>query len=79
MAYWLLLCVAFGGLIVWQLLHTVLPYNLIAGVNEHAAVLHHFNLDTRVVEPRSFLIDKGGQLANAQGDIIMPPKKIPKT
>lgn len=37
-----------------------MPYGVIAGLNEHAAVLHHFNLDKRRPEtPRSFLLDAG--------------------
>ena len=36
-----------------------MPYGVIAGVNEHAAVLHHYNLSNQAVEPRSFLIDAG--------------------
>ena len=36
-----------------------MPYSVIAGVNEHAAVLHHYNLDKQAVTPRSFLIDAG--------------------
>lgn len=37
-----------------------MPYGVIAGLNEHAAVLHHFNLDKqRPKIPRSFLLDAG--------------------
>ncbi len=36
-----------------------MPYGVIAGVNEHAAVLHHYDLAKKAVEPRSFLIDAG--------------------
>ena len=36
-----------------------MPYGIIAGVNEHAAVLHHHNLSKDTREPRSFLIDAG--------------------
>ena len=36
-----------------------MPYGIIAGVNEHAAVLHHHNLFKEPQIPRSFLIDAG--------------------
>jgi Xaa-Pro dipeptidase len=36
-----------------------MPYGVIAGVNEHAAVLHHYDLAKQGVTPRSFLIDAG--------------------
>ena len=36
-----------------------MPYGIIAGINEHAAVLHHHNLSKHRVIPRSLLIDAG--------------------
>ncbi len=37
-----------------------MPYSIIAGLNENAAVLHHYRLDNRrPAAPRSFLIDAG--------------------
>lgn len=36
-----------------------MPYGIIAGVNEHAAVLHHTDLSKNRVKPKSFLIDAG--------------------
>lgn len=36
-----------------------MPYGIIAGVNEHAAVLHHTDLSKERVKPKSFLIDAG--------------------
>ena len=36
-----------------------MPYGIIAGINEHAAVLHHNNLSKQRQTPRSFLIDAG--------------------
>ncbi|MCS5587336.1 MAG: Xaa-Pro dipeptidase [Porticoccaceae bacterium] len=36
-----------------------MPYAIIAGINQHAAVLHHHNLNPHRVTPRSFLIDAG--------------------
>ena len=38
---------------------TEMPYSIIAGINEHAAVLHHHQLDNQKVSPRSLLIDAG--------------------
>jgi len=47
-----------------------MPYSVIAGVNEHAAVLHHFRLDNRAPEvPRSFLIDAGVDVYGYASDI----------
>ncbi len=47
-----------------------MPYSIIAGLNEHAAVLHHFMLDT-VAAPtsRSFLIDAGVDVNGYASDI----------
>jgi len=36
-----------------------MPYGIIAGINEHAAVLHHHHLSNQRVSPRSLLIDAG--------------------
>jgi Xaa-Pro dipeptidase len=47
-----------------------MPYSIIAGLNEHAAVLHHFMLDN--VAPsshRSFLIDAGVEVNGYASDI----------
>jgi Xaa-Pro dipeptidase len=46
-----------------------MPYAIIAGINEHAAVLHHHQLNSQPVEPRSFLIDAGVQYNNYASDI----------
>ena len=46
-----------------------MPYAIIAGINQHAAVLHHHNLDNRRVAPHSFLIDAGIQLNGYAADI----------
>ncbi len=46
-----------------------MPYGIIAGVNEHAAVLHHHNLDKQRVTPRSFLIDAGVAMNGYASDI----------
>ncbi|MFK7731526.1 MAG: Xaa-Pro dipeptidase [Pseudomonadales bacterium] len=47
-----------------------MPYSIIAGLNEHAAILHHFILDN--VAPRqhrSFLIDAGVEVNGYASDI----------
>ena len=36
-----------------------MPYSIIAGINEQAAVLHHNHLNNQRVSPRSLLIDAG--------------------
>lgn len=47
-----------------------MPYSIIAGVNEHAAILHHFILDNEPPqEHRSFLIDAGVDVNGYASDI----------
>jgi len=46
-----------------------MPYAIIAGINENAAVLHHHQLNRQSVQPRSFLIDAGIQFNNYASDI----------
>ena len=46
-----------------------MPYGIIAGVNEHGAVLHHHNLDKHRPAPRSFLIDAGVAMNGYASDI----------
>ena len=46
-----------------------MPYGIIAGVNEHAAVLHHHNLFKQPQTPRSFLIDAGVEVYGYASDI----------
>jgi Xaa-Pro dipeptidase len=46
-----------------------MPYSIIAGVNEHAAVLHHYNLFKQAQTPRSFLIDAGVAVNGYASDI----------
>ena len=46
-----------------------MPYSIIAGVNEHAAVLHHYNLSRQPRTPRSFLIDAGVSFNGYASDI----------
>ena len=46
-----------------------MPYGIIAGVNEHAAVLHHHNLDKTRPTPRSFLVDAGVAMNGYASDI----------
>jgi Xaa-Pro dipeptidase len=46
-----------------------MPYGIIAGVNEHAAVLHHHNLFKQAQTPRSFLIDAGVAVNGYASDI----------
>ena len=46
-----------------------MPYGIIAGVNEHAAVLHHHNLFKQPQAPRSFLIDAGVAVNGYASDI----------
>lgn len=48
---------------------TEMPYGIIAGVNEHAAVLHHHNLAKQSRVPRSFLIDAGVEVNGYASDI----------
>ena len=48
---------------------TEMPYGIIAGVNEHAAVLHHHNLSKQAQVPRSFLIDAGVEFNGYASDI----------
>ena len=47
-----------------------MPYAIIAGINENAAVLHHHQLNNQAVKPRSFLID-------AEFNIITMPQISP--
>ena len=46
-----------------------MPYGIIAGVNEHAAVLHHHDLFKQPQAPRSFLIDAGVAVNGYASDI----------
>ena len=46
-----------------------MPYGIIAGINEHAAVLHHTDLNKDRVTPRSFLIDAGISCQGYAADI----------
>jgi Xaa-Pro dipeptidase len=46
-----------------------MPYAIIAGVNEHAAVLHHHDLSKHAQIPRSFLIDAGVAVNGYASDI----------
>lgn len=46
-----------------------MPYAIIAGINENAAVLHHYQLSNQSVKPRSLLIDAGIQFNNYASDI----------
>ena len=47
-----------------------MPYPIISGLNEHAAVLHHFMLDKNApTEHRSFLIDAGVDVNGYASDI----------
>lgn len=46
-----------------------MPYAIIAGINQNAAVLHHHQLNNKAVKPRSFLIDAGVQFNNYASDI----------
>ena len=46
-----------------------MPYSIIAGVNQHAAVLHHSNLSRQPRTPRSFLIDAGVSFNGYASDI----------
>jgi Xaa-Pro dipeptidase len=46
-----------------------MPYGIIAGVNEHAAVLHHHDLFKQPQTPRSFLIDAGVAVNGYASDI----------
>ncbi len=47
-----------------------MPYSIIAGLNEHAAILHHFILDSSPPdEHRSFLIDAGVEVNGYASDI----------
>ncbi len=47
-----------------------MPYSIIAGLNEHAAVLHHYRLDTSPPdEHRSFLLDAGVSVFGYASDI----------
>jgi len=46
-----------------------MPYAIIAGINQHAAVLHHHNLNNQRMAPRSFLIDAGMQVNGYAADI----------
>ena len=47
-----------------------MPYPIIAAINEHAAVLHHYRLDTKAPEQkRSFLIDAGVDVNGYASDI----------
>ena len=46
-----------------------MPYAIIAGINQNAAVLHHHNLNRDRVTPHSFLIDAGVQFNGYAADI----------
>jgi Xaa-Pro dipeptidase len=46
-----------------------MPYAIIAGINQNAAVLHHHQLNNQAVEPRSLLIDAGVQFNHYASDI----------
>ena len=46
-----------------------MPYAIIAGINENAAVLHHNQLNSQRVEPYSLLIDAGVQFNHYASDI----------
>jgi len=46
-----------------------MPYAIIAGINENAAVLHHHQLNRQPVPARSFLIDAGVQFNHYAADI----------
>jgi len=46
-----------------------MPYSIIAGINENAAVLHHHQLNRKPVKPRSFLIDAGVEFNHYASDI----------
>ena len=46
-----------------------MPYGIIAGINENAAVLHHTDLNKHKVAPRSFLIDAGVACQGYAADI----------
>ena len=46
-----------------------MPYAIIAGINENAAILHHHQLNNQAVKPRSLLIDAGVQFNNYASDI----------
>ena len=46
-----------------------MPYGIIAGVNEHAAVLHHHDLFKQRQTPRSFLLDAGVDVRGYASDI----------
>lgn len=53
-----------------QCTESEMPYGIIAGVNEHAAVLHHFELDKkRPVTPLNFLLDAGVDFHGYASDI----------
>ena len=47
-----------------------MPYSIIAGINEHAAVLHHHDLNKqRPARPLSFLLDAGVEVNGYASDI----------
>ena len=46
-----------------------MPYAIIAGINENAAVLHHHQLNNQPVEPKSLLLDAGVQFNHYASDI----------
>ena len=46
-----------------------MPYAIIAGINENAAVLHHHQLNNQPVEPHSLLLDAGVQFNHYASDI----------
>ena len=53
-----------------QCTESEMPYSIIAGVNEHAAVLHHYELDKqRPQRPLSFLLDAGVDFNGYASDI----------
>lgn len=46
-----------------------MPYAIIAGINENAAVLHHHQLNNQPVDPQSLLLDAGFQFNHYASDI----------
>ena len=53
-----------------QCTETEMPYSIIAGINEHAAVLHHRDLNKRrPAKPLSFLLDAGVDFNGYASDI----------
>ena len=62
--------IAAAYLLACQCTESEMPYGIIAGVNEHAAVLHHYELDKQCPDkPLSFLIDAGVDFHGYASDI----------